>query len=199
MRKALAAALLLAAGPAAADPPGYLDVYYLPSAELESTIPGIGRDKRSGDGFGVKGMAPLAETGVMTGEYQTVTYDEGGDFDQIRIGAGVMGRRGGGALLEFIKMESGQSATDGFGVHLRFGGRQFYSQVGYLSLKDGFEDHTGYEFAIGIALTGRDRNGLFVDYRRTVLEGQENDIEDKLSDIRAGVRMGFGGRSRGDD
>ncbi len=194
MRKALAGAvLLLAAVPAAAGPPeGHLDLFYVPSAKLEADSPAFGRLVDEGDGFGVKGMAPLSENTVFTGEYQSVQYDRGtADNTQFRVGAGFIGERGGGLLLEYIDAKDLFDAT-GIGAHLRLGGPRFYGQVGYVSLNDDFEEVSGLEWSAGMALTGHDGSGIFVEVRRTALEGQETHDEIEVTDARVGARVAFG-------
>ena len=194
MRKTLAAAaaLLLSGGPAMAETPqGHLDLYYVPSSKFDITVPGVGSGEDDGDGFGVKGMAPLSEFTVLTGEYQSIGYDAGFDVDQMRIGAGFMGEGGGGVMVEYVDVDEGLEA-DGFGVHLRLGGGNFYGQVGYLMLDGGDEDVTGPEFALGFAADVSPNAGVFVDARRSMIEGEDSNVEVELTDIRAGVRFRFG-------
>lgn len=197
MRKSLAAAaFLLASGPAAADPQGYLDVFYVPSAKVEERNPGFGLRTDDGEGFGVKGWSPMSRNMVFTGEYQSVSYDRGTpDNTQYRIGAGFIGDRGGGMLVEYISAQDYIEA-DGIGVHLRMGGPNLYAQVGYVSLNDNFEESHGLELASGLSFTNHRGTGIFVDIRHTQLKGQETKVEIETTDVRAGVRIGFGGRRR---
>jgi hypothetical protein len=187
---AAAVALMVGGGPAAAEPPqGHLDVFYVPSARLEQR-PGGGNDD-SGTGFGVKGLSPASETLVFTGEYQAISYDFAGDFNQLRAGVGVIGPRGGGVLVEYISLEEFIEA-DGFGVHLRGGSDNAYFQIGYVSLEDDFEAHTGLELASGFAGEISDSLGMFFDARYTSLEGEVSGFETATTDIRAGLRLTFG-------
>ena len=58
---------------------GYLDVFAVPEARLESSggVPTV-----KGDGFGLKGAFTFAERYFASGEYQDVDYDDVvGDFD----------------------------------------------------------------------------------------------------------------------
>ena len=198
MRKTLAAAAAALAwcGPAAAGTPdGYLDLFYVPSAKFEITDPGLGSGEDDGDGFGVKGMAPLSEFTVLTGEYQSIGYDAGFDIDQMRIGAGFMGARGGGVMVEYLDITEGIEA-DGFGAHLRLGSDNFYAQLGYLMLDGGSEDVTGPEFAVGFAADFSPTAGLFVDARRSMIEGEDSNVEVETTDIRVGVRFTFANFAR---
>ncbi|MGH6960498.1 MAG: hypothetical protein ACREE7_08455 [Dongiaceae bacterium] len=184
-------AVLLVSGPvAAATPRGYLDLYYIPSAKIEESAPGFGSADDTGSGFGVKGMAPASDVLVFTGEYQAVDYDGGGNLDQMRVGAGVMGRRGGGLFVEYISMDDAVEA-DGLGLHLRFGDRTFYGQIGYVSLQDDFEDNNGLELAAGFSARLGGNLGAFFDVRHTALESEDSGIEVELTDFRAGLRFIF--------
>jgi hypothetical protein len=189
-RGPLAALALLAATPAVAQPEGYLDLYYVPSAGIEVTVPGLGSGDDSGTGFGVKGAAPAANGMALLGEYQAASYDGGDDLNQLRFGFGFLGEGDAGAILEYVAVEEFVEA-DGLGLHLRFGGERFYAQAGYLLLNDDFEGVTGPEFAFGLDFRGRGRSGLFVDVRHSVLKTEETDVEFELTDIRAGVRILF--------
>jgi hypothetical protein len=178
--KLLAAAVLLGgAGPALAGPEGYLDLFYVPSAEIEIVVPGFGSGEDDGDGFGVRGQAPATDYLYFLGEYQ------------VRMGLGFAGDGGGGAIVEYVSLEEGVEA-DGIGVHLRAGGAHFYTQIGYLMLSDDFEDITGPEFAVGLVFTGGGSDtGVFIDVRHAALEGEDSGVEVDLTDFRAGVRIGF--------
>lgn len=193
MRKTLAAtaALLLSGGAMAEAPQGHLDLYYVPSSKFDLTVPGVGSGEDDGDGFGVKGMAPLSESTVLTGEYQSIGYDAGFDVDQMRLGVGFMGAGGGGLMVEYVEVDEGLEA-DGLGVHLRLGGGNFYGQLGYLMLDGGDEDVTGPEFALGFAADVSPNAGVFVDARRSMVEGEDSNVEVEITDIRAGVRFRFG-------
>lgn len=190
-RQPLAAlALLLAAAPAVAQPEGYLDLYYVPSAKIEGTVPALGSGSDSGTGFGVKGTAPTSNGMILLGEYQAASYDGGGDLNQFRFGFGFLGEGNAGGIVEYVALKEFVEA-DGLGLHVRFGGDRFYAQLGYLMLNDDFEEIAGPEFAFGLDFMGRGRSGLFVDVRHAALETQETSVELELTDIRAGVRYMF--------
>ncbi len=84
------------------------------------------------------------------------------------------------------------SSADGFAVHGRAAGRNLYGQIGYVMLEDDFEETSGLEFLIGVTIgEGRGPLSGFIDYRRTMLEGDESNVEYEFSDLRLGVRMKF--------
>ena len=183
-----AAAILIGAGPAAAHPPqGYLDGYFVPSADLERS-PSLGSDQ--GSGFGVKGMAPASDGLVLTGEYQAVDYDGAGEFTQMRAGAGLIGPGGGGLMLEYIRLDDFIEA-DGFGIHLRLGADNAYGQVGYVAVDDDFEESNGLEFAGGFVAELGPSLGAFFDVRYTELEGQDSNARIEATDVRIGLRLMF--------
>jgi hypothetical protein len=195
MRKQLAAAaalLTLSQAVHARDAEGFVDFYFIPDAKIEVTIPGFGSGDDSGDGFGFRGMVPAGGIAV-TGEYQSTGYDDSGiDFDQLRLGIGLVNETTSGLLVEYVDADLDGSNADGFAGHLRAAGRNLYAQVGYVMLEDDFEETSGVEFLVGVTLGG-DRGPLsgFIDYRRTMLEGDESNVEYEFSDIRIGARLKF--------
>lgn len=190
-RIAALAALLLLSGPLAAAPRGYLDLYGVPSSEIEVSNPGLGGDADDdGTGLGVKGLAPAGGQLVLTGEYQTVDYGGDGELNQLRAGLGLVGRRGGGVLVEYVSFDEAVEA-DGLGLHLRLGARNFYGQIGYLALEDDVEDATGVELAAGFAASLTRELGAFFDVRHTALEGDDSGVEHTITDLRVGLRLTF--------
>jgi len=189
----LTAVLLLPIGAQAAGDTGagYVDLYFIPSSKLELTVPGFGSGSDSGSGFGVKGMVPAAENVAITAEYQSTSYDDDVDVDQLRFGVGFTGPTGSGLFIEYIDADLFGLATDGFGLHARLASGAFYGQLGYLSIEDDFEKNTGIEFAVGAAFPFSDTMGGFVDLRRTAVQGEDSEIEIELTDIRAGLRVSF--------
>lgn len=190
---------VLAAGPA----PGFLDLSYVPQAKVKVTIPGFGSFDDDGDGYGLRGMVRAGEMLAFTGEYQTVTYDQLElDYAQTRLGIGVAGASGSGVFLEYVKGKfsdsSGSSDRDGYGIHGRLAGDvspqvQLYGDLGYQKITDDFEDNTGLEFSMGGSVSLSPVIGLFADYRVSNLKGEDSDVEEKMTDLRAGVRVTFGG------
>lgn len=183
--------MLLSPGALAAADGGYLDVYYVPSAKIEVTIPGFGSGDDDGDGFGFKGLGRFGTIG-LTGELQSTSYDDSGiDNDQLRLGVGMVGPTTSGVFLEYVDIELDGSDADGFGVQGRLAGEHFYGQAGYISIEDDFETTAGIELLIGFAIGDPQGAGAFVDMRRSMLEGDESDVEYEFTDIRAGVRVRF--------
>lgn len=199
MRKQLVAAatLLAASGMAHAEAPGHFDLFFVPSAKFDVTIPGFGSLDDDGDGFGIKGQIPVGETMVLLGEYQGVTYDDTDiDVDQLRIGLGSFGESGGGFYAEYASIDLDGSEADGIGLHLRLSGAPsdavtVYGQIGYLMLNDDSEDISGLEILFGGALNVSGNTGVFVEMRKSMLEGADSDVEFEFTDLRAGLRIGF--------
>ena len=186
-----AAVLALLSQPALAQTGGHVDIYYIPSADLDLEVPGFGSGSDDGDGFGFKGLVP-ADTIAITGEYQSTSYDESGiDFDQLRVGVGLIGPSTSGLFVEYIDADLDGAAADGFGLHGRLAGEQFYAQIGYIELKDDFETSSGPEFLVGLAIAGNESMGGFIDLRKSMLKGDESDVEYEFTDIRIGLRIKF--------
>lgn len=179
---------------------GFVDIYYIPSAELDVDIPGFGTISDDGDGFGIKTMIPVAEQAVLTGEYQSAGYDDSGiDISQLRLGVGIAAPSGSGAFVEYISVDTEEltgSKTDGFGIHGRLarGGNGeigIYGQIGYLILEDDFEDIDGIELAIGASIPVSGNLGVFLDLRKSPQKGKDSDVEVELTDIRLGARFSY--------
>jgi hypothetical protein len=191
LRIIAATTLLLASQSAFAEPRGHVDVYYIPSADLDITIPGFGSGSDDGDGFGFKGLIP-ANNLAVTAEYQSESYDESGiDFDQLRIGVGMIGPTTSGVFVEYIDADLADAPADGFGIHGRLAGEQFYAQVGYVSLDDDSETIAGPEFLVGVAIAGNESVGGFIDLRKSMLEGADSNVEYEFTDVRIGLRIKF--------
>lgn len=169
---------------------GAIDVYYVPSADIEVDIDGIGEFEDDGDGFGVKGRFDVAPQFFIAGEYQAVEYDDSnGELDQIRGGLGYrFNRRSPFYLLgEIINIDDGEDDETGFGVHLGVDAAvapalNLYGQVGYVDVEG-----DGIEFLGGLAYMFTQQIGGFVDYRQTNLD--DNDVEITLDDLRLGIRI----------
>lgn len=192
-RLAAAAVLLVLCQGAQAEPPsGFVDVYFIPDAKIEVTVPGFGSGDDSGDGFGFRGMVPAGGIAV-TAEYQSAGYDDSGiDFDQLRLGIGFVNETTSGLLVEYVDADLDGEPADGFAVHGRAAGPNLYGQIGYVMIENDFEETSGLEFVVGITLGDRRGPlGGFIDYRRTMLEGDESNIEYEFSDVRIGVRLKF--------
>lgn len=178
---------------------GSVDVYFMPGANIESRQRSpVSSADESGDGYGLKGLLHLSDMFMLTGEYQTVSYETpGADRDDFRAGAGIGLPSGSGLFAEYVSLDSGT----GFGVHARGAGTMgerlaLHVQAGYVQVEDderfgGFELSAGGSYAIINILKGT--LGAFADYRVTHLEGAVSQVELKLRDFRVGVRYTFGG------
>ncbi len=176
---------------------GELDVYLIPSANLDVSVPGLGSGDDDGDGFGARIRAPISDVLRVSGEYQSTSYDDTNiDLDQLRAGLEIaLGHSG--VVIEYVAAELDGDDIDGFGIHWRFNTPlsetlDLFGQIGYLALEDddSGEDVSGGEFSIGVALRFAPQVSGFVDYRLTALE-DDADTEVDFSDFRIGVRFGF--------
>lgn len=194
-QSAVMAVLCLAAGTAFAEP-GTVDVdlYYVPIAEVEATFPGVGTGGDHGNGFGVRAFAPVMDGLAVSGEYQSVSYQDFDDLTQYRVGAGWVGESGSGLFAEYVVTDDALE-SDGYAVHARLSTGFVYGQVGYLWLdSDDLEDKAaGLEFTVGAVIPVSERFSGFVDVRKTALGHDRSEFEAEISDLRAGVRVTFGG------
>lgn len=192
----LVSGLFFSVGASAEGQGGYLDLFYIPKANVEITDPGSGSFDDDGDGFGFRGLAPLSDGLAITGEYQTVGYDEFDfDYDQLRFGIGLADESRSGVYIEYIKTDRGGAEADGFAIHARMEsvseGASFYGQLGYAMLNDDTEDLNGLEFLAGLTAPLGTKMRGFVDYRQSTVKGDDSDVEFEFGDIRAGIRIAF--------
>lgn len=199
-----ASALSLVSFSAFAVEPGHGNLYYIPSANLDVEVPGLGDFDDDGDGFGGNLFLPFGVTKniVLTGEYQTSSYDEFDfDYDQYRVGLGWQGAAqtlSFGVFGEYIGAQLDDEDADGFGIQGRLSApvsdkARLYGQIGYLMLEDDFEELEGFEYLFGGSFDLTPRFGLFADLRTTALEGSDSEIEYEFQDFRIGGRFVFDG------
>lgn len=202
----------------AAPPQGYVDLYYVPDAQVEEA-------DAEGDGYGVKGSFSIAGPWFVSAEYQDVDYDDRvGDFDddgqddrigldlsQLRLGGGYRARIGGSTLAfvqaEYLDVESDADVTlsnggntvsgatsiddSGYGVHAGLRGEN--GRLG-VTLQVGFidiGDVDGPEYEIEADYRFVDGLGVFAGYRISDLQSGATDL--KLEDVRVGASLYFGG------
>lgn len=190
----------------------YLDAYYIPDSTLEIETDGGSVESEEGDGFGVKLAAMLGENVFLAGEYQSTDNENiggsGGNatVDTKRIGLGYNTSLPIYVLLEYINHEvevdggvsSGSLLSDsGFGAHigLKFEVMDYVTleaRGGYLDIGDS----DGFEYLAGIGLNLDKNFGLFVDYRVTDVDVENNALvppEFTLTsqDLRTGFRFRF--------
>ncbi len=181
-----------------------VDAYYVLAGDLE--VNGSAFD--NGDGYGGRAQLQFSDFGFITAEYQANDYSslEGtsidGQLTAIRAGLGFdLGANNPFYVRgEYVDFEFESSPTilgadrddSGYGIHVGAAGSLsealgVYAEVGYLDVGD-FGD--GMEYMVGALLSLSGGSGLFVDYRYSSLTG-DHDVEQKLGDIRTGVRIAF--------
>jgi hypothetical protein len=176
---------------------GFVDVYFVPSANLDVTIPNVGSGDDDGDGFGVRGMGSVSDEVALTGEYQSTGYDDSGlDVDQLRFGVGLVGKTTSGVFIEYVDFDFEGEKADGFGLQARLAGQSsaavgLYGQLGYVSIEDSSEKLSGLEFSVGASFRLNEQTALLADFRKTHLEGEDSKIEFEFTDVRVGVRLRF--------
>jgi opacity protein-like surface antigen len=199
MKRELIAAIAACgvAAPAMAAPGNnYVDGYFLLS-EIDT-----GRNDDDGTGVGVKGAGQVAEQVFLTGEFQTLEYDDSDtDLDQFRFGAGLgpgMGSNGQGVYgrIEYVSFEldpPGPGKLDDDGIVGTVGYMlpvspqlRLHGEVGYVYL----DDIDGPELLGGVSYRVAQNLSLIADYRLSFLETDGGGDAD-LSDLRLGARFNF--------
>ena len=167
---------------------GHIDGYFIPNAELNN---------RDGDGFGVKGRASIAPQWFLTGEYQSVDYDNrAGELDQLRFGAGLISplRQNVNFVgwLEYINLDGSRGVVDedGFGAHIGMEAGlapEFtaHASAGFVAV----DDFDGPEFLFGLRYQATPQISIFGDYRVSRLSDRGVDVD--LDDLRLGAGYHF--------
>lgn len=150
-----------------------------------------------GLGVGVKGAFQIADRVFLTGEFQTLEYDDSNvDLDQFRFGAGFgpgMGSNGEGLYgrVEYASLEFDNDEQDGIAGTVGYAlpvspQLRLHGEIGYLYL----DDVDGPELLIGATYRIAQNLSLFGDYRASFLDVDGGGDVD-LSDLRFGVRFNF--------
>ena len=187
---AAVAACGIAAPAMAAPGNNYVDGYLLLS-DID-----VGPDD-DGTGVGVKGAFQVADQVYLTGEFQTVEYDDfNADLDQIRLGAGFgpgMGAKNEGIYgrAEYVMFDFDDEDDDGIAGHVGYAvplNPQFrvHGEVGYLLL----DEVDGPEITLGGTYQVARNFGIFADYRMGFYEADGGGDVD-LNDLRIGARFTF--------
>lgn len=209
MNKRLLATAALLATPLAAQAlePAHVDGYYQPWTNLEVDVPHADDADVDGDGWGAKAFVPIGQPQnfVITGEYETSSYDDDFDVDEFRVGGGYQMQLGqtdaltGGLFAEYVNYDLDGEDADGYGVHLRLHGKAadivaLYGSVGYVSLSGDHDlDFDGFEYLVGASVDVTPQIGLFAEFRESKLEG-DNDLDLTADEVRTGVRFVFSTR-----
>lgn len=207
MRKSWIVLLLASASPLSfGSDIGFVQGYYV--NETDKTQFGNNAETRDeGDGFGFGGQFILPSGVLLSGEYQTLQFDEeGGDYEQeeTRFGVGLIAPLsptlelfGLAQINNFEITENGNTeeiSGPGFHIGLRADisdSAEIYGRYGILELENEAESEIdGDEILLGIATGTRQRMGFVAEYRLTSLD-LEPDIESELSQFRIGLRYAF--------
>lgn len=186
------AAFAFAAPTMAAQGNNYVDGYFVLS-ELDA-----GPADDDGEGFGVKGAFQITPKVFLTGEFQSVDYDDFNiDVDQIRLGAGIgpgMGSSGEGIYGrgEYIQFDDdsddqdGVVGTVGYALPVNSAFR-LHGELGYVYV----DDADGPELLVGGTYRLTQNLGIFADYRMSYLDPDRGGGDLDVADFRAGARFTF--------
>lgn len=195
MKRQMIAALAacgFAAPTLAATGNNYIDGYFALS-EID-----VGPVDDDGNGFGVKGAFQVHPQVFLTGDFQSVEYDDfNADLDQIRFGAGVgpgMGSNGEGIYGrgEYINLDDDSEDQDGVVGTLGYGlpvtpEFRLHGELGYVYV----DDADGPELLVGGTYRLAQNLGLFADYRVSYLDPDRGGGDLDIADFRAGARFHF--------
>lgn len=196
---ALLLALASCSLPAAAAADGFLDVYYVPSAQTK-LADNTGSGESSGHGYGLKFAQPLGPLFVITGQYQRDTFDGDAHLDQYRVGGGVQSTPDRARILayaEYVRdqFNNGGGVLDGFGLHARVTYTlieevDLYGEAGYVRLSGDGRTFDGPEFTGGAVWNFTPQLGAFADYRITHTDSNGG-FEARFYEVRTGLRLNF--------
>lgn len=196
--------LLAPALPAWSAADGFVDAYYVPSAQAKVEFANGGETTSNGDGAGLHAMVPLGELFFVNGEFQHNSYreDGAGHLNEYRVGGGIESTpdKARAAIYgEYIRFDGeGDTNPDGFGLHARVSfdvipPLKLFGEVGYVRLSVHGDTFDGPEFLVGGAFSFTKYIGAFADYRISHFDGNGSD-QSKLRtyDARVGVRLNLG-------
>ena len=182
---------------AAPGPSGALDAYIVPRTDVEVRVPGSGQADVKGEGYGLRALVHMTDALMVTGEFQSTTYDDlDVDRTDFRLGGGYGLATGTGVFAEYVKIDGDGIGGDGFGLHARWAGSlipsiNLHAQAGYVQVED-IDRFAGFEFSVGGAYQITNMIGAMLDYRVNNFEGRDSQVELKLRDFRVGIRWNFG-------
>ncbi|HZP12463.1 MAG TPA: hypothetical protein VFB36_08590 [Nevskiaceae bacterium] len=197
--------LIAPALPAWSAADGFVDAYYVPSAQIKESSPGFPEESVSGDGVGVHATVPLGQLFFVNGEFQHNNYSDSnssGHINEYRAGGGIESspdKARAAVYGEYIRLDPEKAdSADGFGLHARvtfdvIPPLNLFGEVGYVRLTANGDTIDGPEFLIGGAFSFTKYIAAFADYRISHLDGNgENESKDRLYDVRVGVRLNLG-------
>ncbi|MGH8481422.1 MAG: hypothetical protein ACRES8_03070 [Nevskiaceae bacterium] len=175
---------------------GFVDLYYVPTADL-----GSAGAHAYADGAGGRVQVQFWKALAVSGEYTTRTFDDDSTLDEQRVGLGAVTRNGAGdtagLFVEYQRLDfEAAGVVDGYAVHGRlshpvYEWLRFQADLGYKRLEGDAEKASGFEFSAGVA-GSYGPFGLFADWRRSQLEGKDTGARLSLEDVRVGARYTFG-------
>lgn len=151
-----------------------------------------------GDGYGLRGTFKTGFGWFLAGAYEELSFDEGVDFTDTRVGGGysfdVTPLASVYGQVDYASLELGTGGTDdtdtGVGAYL--GGEvgllkviAVHGRAGYLSL----EDSDGAEFLVGGTIAFMPMLRGLIEYRYLSLEEGQATLD--IDEIRVGLRLSF--------
>lgn len=186
-----------------ANPRGHVDGFAVAQTRRDR-LAGVVRSDEEGAGSGARGLLRFGRHLAVSGEYTLRDFDDTDvSFDEMRVGLGLMLDSTAGDTLglfaEYNALNSDKAGDlDGYSAHARlsrqpFGWFGWYGDLGYLILQDeARREFSGSDFSLGV-LFSIGRFGVFADVRRLQLYGRDSNAQLAFTDVRAGVRLNFGG------
>jgi hypothetical protein len=176
---------------------GFIDAYWLPVTVAELS----GLDE-SGDGMGGRAQYQFWKFLAVSAEYTYRNFsDADTDVTDLRAGIGAVTQNTSGdkagLFAQWEKVESDLDDIDGYVAHARWSHDAyewltFSVDLGYGWLEGDVEKYSSREAGLGL-LFKFGGAGVFADWRRRSLEGDDSNVESTTEDVRVGARLSFGG------
>ena len=195
MKKSILLAALLAL-PLSAAAEGlsynYVQLDWIGDSELDG-----GGSSADGDGFDLSGVFSIADTVYILGSYQDLSYDGGGDLEEISLGVGIHSSQFTGAIDVFGNLTyeniDGAGIGDDNGFGLEIGARTALADAidGYISYDfSSVGDIDGSFFKIGAAWAFNPNWAVTGEYLTGDYDGKGNAGADR-DDLSIGLRYNF--------
>lgn len=177
---------------------GFIDAYWLPT-----TVGELAGVDETGDGMGGRAQYQFWKFLAASAEYTYRNFsDADTDVTDLRAGIGAVTQNNSGdkagLFLQWEKVETDLLGDiDGYAAHARWSHDayewlNFYVDLGYGRLEGDLEKYSSREANLGL-LFRIGSAGVFADWRRTALRGEDSDAESSVEDVRVGARLSFGG------
>lgn len=177
---------------------GFIDAYWLPA-----TVADVAGSDETGDGMGGRAQYQFWKFVAVSAEYTYRNFsDADTDVTDLRAGVGAVTQNNSGdkagLFVQWEKVESDADDIDGYVAHARWSHDAyewlaFTIDLGYGRLEGDAEKYSSREANFGLLFRIGSAAGIFADWRRTALKGEDSNASTTVEDVRVGARLSFGG------